>query len=80
MTLDRAILCAVWTAYIYVGSTLKDRRLLHYIGEPYRQYQERVAGYPFIPVGPLGRIPRRDANSHERPKSAAIESSRRIAA
>jgi protein-S-isoprenylcysteine O-methyltransferase Ste14 len=80
MTLDRAILTAVWTAYIYVGSTLKDRRLLHYIGEPYRQYQERVAGYPFIPIGPLARIPRRDAISHEHPKSPLAESPRRIAA
>jgi len=56
MTLDRALLTAVWTVYIFVGSWLKDRRLLHYVGEPYRRYQERVAGYPFIPFGPLGRV------------------------
>lgn len=80
MTLDRAILTAVWTAYIYVGSTLKDRRLLHYIGEPYRKYQEAVAGYPFIPIGPLASIPRRAAISHEQPGSSPAESSRRIAA
>ena len=53
MTLDRAVLTAVWTAYIFLGSYWKDRRLLHYIGEPYRRYQATVAGYPFIPAGPL---------------------------
>jgi protein-S-isoprenylcysteine O-methyltransferase Ste14 len=56
MTLDRAVLTGVWTVYIFVGSCLKDRRLVHYVGEPYRQYQARVAGYPFFPVGPLGRV------------------------
>jgi protein-S-isoprenylcysteine O-methyltransferase Ste14 len=47
---------AVWTAYIVVGSVLKDRRLLHFIGNEYRGYRARVPGYPGIPFGPLARI------------------------
>ena len=57
VTLDRAVLIVVWTAYIYVGSVLKDRRLLLFIGKPYREYQSRVPGYPGIPLGPLARLP-----------------------
>lgn len=57
VTLDRAILIAVWTAYIFVGSSLKDRRLLFFIGDQYREYQARVPGYPGMPVGPLARVP-----------------------
>ena len=57
VTLDRAILIAVWTAYIFVGSMLKDRRLLFFIGEQYREYQSRVPGYPGMPSGPLARVP-----------------------
>ena len=55
MTWDRVILVVIWTAYIFVGSYLKDRRLLHYVQEPYRRYQARVPGYPFMPAGPLAR-------------------------
>jgi protein-S-isoprenylcysteine O-methyltransferase Ste14 len=55
MTLDHAVLTAVWTGYLFVGSWLKDRRLEYYIGEPYREYQTQVAGYPLVPFGPLGR-------------------------
>lgn len=58
MTFDRAILTAIWTVYIFIGSWLKDRRLQFYIGELYREYQERVAGYPFMIAGPLARITR----------------------
>ncbi len=57
MTLDRAVLTVVWTAHIFVGSHLKDRRLVRYVGEPYRDYQRQVPGYPFLPDGPLGREP-----------------------
>jgi protein-S-isoprenylcysteine O-methyltransferase Ste14 len=57
MTLDRAILLAVWTVYIFVGSYLKDRRLVHYVGDPYRHYQARVPGYPLFVFGPLAKIP-----------------------
>ena len=56
MTMDRAMLTAVWTVYVFVGSWLKDRRMVHYLGSTYRQYQVRVPGYPGIPVGPLGRL------------------------
>ncbi|MGE5193381.1 MAG: hypothetical protein ACM3U2_12880, partial [Deltaproteobacteria bacterium] len=61
MTTDRAILTAVWTIYVFVGSYLKDRRLLYYIGEPYRRYLAEVPGYPGMLLGPLGRV--RDARS-----------------
>jgi protein-S-isoprenylcysteine O-methyltransferase Ste14 len=55
MTLDHAVLTGVWTAYILVGSYLKDERMAHFIGEPYRDYQRRVPGFPFIAAGPSGR-------------------------
>ncbi|MEZ6119731.1 MAG: hypothetical protein R3C28_24630 [Pirellulaceae bacterium] len=54
MTLDHALLTAVWTVYIFVGSYLKDERIAFYSGDAYRIYQSRVPGYPFFP-GPLGR-------------------------
>lgn len=56
-TVDRLILNLVWTAYIYYGSVLKDRRLAYYLGETYRDYQTRVPGYPGILWGPLARWP-----------------------
>jgi protein-S-isoprenylcysteine O-methyltransferase Ste14 len=55
MTADRAVLTAVWTVYIFVGSYLKDERLAHYLGPPYRRYQQQVAGYPFMLFGPLAK-------------------------
>ena len=39
VTLDRAVLIGVWTVSICVGSVLKDRRLLFYLGDEYRRYQ-----------------------------------------
>lgn len=55
MTLDHAVLTGIWTTYIFYGSFLKDRRLQHFIGEPYKNYQRRVPGFPLVPVGPLAR-------------------------
>ncbi len=55
MSLDHVILTAVWTVYIYIGSYLKDKRLLFYIGQPYKEYAQRVPGFPIIGFGPLGR-------------------------
>ncbi len=55
MTLDHALLTAIWTAYIFLGSWLKDLRLAHYLGEPYLVYAARVPGYPGMTVGPLSR-------------------------
>ncbi|MCE9605511.1 MAG: hypothetical protein K8U03_11505 [Planctomycetia bacterium] len=55
MTIDRAVLTGLWTIYIFVGSHLKDLRLIYYVGERYRQYQTRVPGYPGFFFGPLGR-------------------------
>jgi protein-S-isoprenylcysteine O-methyltransferase Ste14 len=57
MSLDRAMLVALWTVYIFVGSHLKDRRLVHYVGQAYQRYQARVPGYPFVQFGPLGKVP-----------------------
>jgi protein-S-isoprenylcysteine O-methyltransferase Ste14 len=53
MTLDHAILTAVWTLYIYTGSYFKDRRLLKFIGEPYYEYGKRIPGLPIIGFGSL---------------------------
>ncbi len=56
MTLDHALLTAVWTVYIFAGSILKDERLAFYLGESYRSYQRRVIGYPLITWGRLGKL------------------------
>jgi methanethiol S-methyltransferase len=56
MTIDRATLTAVWTVYVFVGSYLKDRRMVHYVGLTYQEYQAQVPGYPLMLVGPLGRL------------------------
>jgi len=60
MSLDRFVLCLIWTTYIFYGSFLKDRRLIHFIGEPYRAYQEAVVGYPLMFFGPLAKRKRQD--------------------
>jgi protein-S-isoprenylcysteine O-methyltransferase Ste14 len=57
MTADRAILTSVWTVYILIGSYLKDERLAYYMRDNYRAYQARVAGYPGMPAGFLGKLP-----------------------
>lgn len=57
MTVDRALLAGIWSVYVFIGSHLKDRRLVYYTGDVYRRYQSEVAGYPGILVGPLARIP-----------------------
>ena len=57
VTLDRAILIGIWTAYIFIGSWLKDRRLEFFLGESYREYESEVPGYPGMIFGPLGRVP-----------------------
>ncbi len=66
MTLDRALLTLSWTAYIFMGSWLKDRRLEYYLGDTYREYQARVPGYLGMPFGPLARIAWRLPESLER--------------
>ncbi len=45
MTLDHLILTLVWTAYIYVGSYLKDRRMTLFLGDVYRDYAKRVTDF-----------------------------------
>lgn len=59
MTLDRLLLAVVWSSYIFAGSYLKDERLAFFLGTTYRDYQEQVPGYPFMPLGPLARRKRR---------------------
>lgn len=48
MTLDHAVLTGLWTIYIFVGSYLKDERLAFFLGDRYRDYQQRVPAYPLI--------------------------------
>ena len=57
MTADRAVLTGIWSAYIFLGSWLKDERLHFYLGGSYRLYQAAVPGYPGMPLGPLARRP-----------------------
>jgi protein-S-isoprenylcysteine O-methyltransferase Ste14 len=64
VTLDRAILIAVWTGYIFLGSYFKDLRLAAFLGESYRRYQAHVPGYPFVWFGPLGRVAAPDWSTH----------------
>ncbi len=56
-TTDRLLLNLLWTVYIFVGSWLKDQRLLFYLGSTYREYQSQVPGYPLLGWGPWGRVP-----------------------
>ncbi len=56
MTLDHLILTLVWTAYIYVGSYLKDRRMTLFLGDVYRDYARRVTGFPLIGFGPWAKL------------------------
>jgi hypothetical protein len=57
VTLDRLVLLAVWTPYIFLGSWLKDQRLTFYLRDVYRDYMARVPGYLGMPFGPLARVP-----------------------
>ncbi len=72
MTIDRAVLTGLWTVYIFAGSCLKDLRLIHYMGNTYREYQARVPGYPGMFVGPLGRRTNWDASLRPANVTAAI--------
>jgi hypothetical protein len=56
VTLDRLLMMVLLTAYVAVGSGLKDRRLAFYLGDVYRKYEARVPGYPLVGFGPLGRV------------------------
>jgi protein-S-isoprenylcysteine O-methyltransferase Ste14 len=55
MTTDHLLMASGWTVYVYIGSVLKDHRLLFFLGDRYRVYMMRVPGYPLIPWGPLAR-------------------------
>lgn len=57
LTADRLLLNLIWTGYVFVGSALKDRRLVWHLGDEYRRYQASVPGYPFFWFGPLARVP-----------------------
>jgi hypothetical protein len=60
MTIDRAVLVAMWTVYIFLGSYLKDLRLLYYVGNAYQEYRARVPGYVALTFGPL--VPRQTSS------------------
>ena len=45
MTINRAVLVAIWTVYIFLGSLLKDFRLQYYLGNTYEDYRARVPAY-----------------------------------
>jgi protein-S-isoprenylcysteine O-methyltransferase Ste14 len=55
MSVDHALLTAMWTVYIYIGSVLKDQRLLFYLGKSYAEYMRSVPGYPLMRFGPLAK-------------------------
>jgi protein-S-isoprenylcysteine O-methyltransferase Ste14 len=57
-TLDRLMMMGMLTVYVAIGSFLKDRRLVFYLGDLYRDYQARVPGYPLVGFGPLGKVGR----------------------
>ncbi len=55
-TLDRLMMMTLLTVYVAIGSWLKDRRMVFYLGDVYQGYQARVPGYPLVGFGPLGRV------------------------
>jgi protein-S-isoprenylcysteine O-methyltransferase Ste14 len=55
VTLDRALLIAIWTTYVFVGSYLKDERLAQLLGEPYRRYRTAVPAYPRLGTSMLAK-------------------------
>lgn len=67
MTLDHAVLTALWTAYLLYGSYLKDERLAFFLGDDYRRYRTAVPGYPLWLVGRLGKRPFLKAPGAEMP-------------
>ena len=78
MSADHAVLTGLWTVYLFVGSWLKDERLAYYLGESYRAYQQRVPGYPLMPLGPLAR--RRSVDGgRAAPSSPSVAPARRAA-
>ncbi len=44
-TIDHALLVAIWTVYIFLGSHLKDLRRIHYLGDTYREDQANIPAY-----------------------------------
>jgi methanethiol S-methyltransferase len=77
MTADRLLLAVLWSVYIVVGSCLKDWRLTFYLGDTYRRYASRVAGFPGMFFGPLGKWTFADESPVT--ASAQLPESRRVA-
>ena len=71
MTADHAILTATWTAYIFVGSYLKDRRLLFYTGDAYRNYAPARARLSRHVLRTLGKMA---SGGNEAPADSRTES------
>jgi protein-S-isoprenylcysteine O-methyltransferase Ste14 len=81
VTMDRLLLAGIWSGYILVGSYLKDERLAFYVGQPYRDYQSRVIGYPLALFGPLARTrPVVNAECDEQIPEKPIGTSSKVAA
>jgi methanethiol S-methyltransferase len=71
ITADRAVLMAVWTGYVAIGSYLKDERLIFYLGERYQGYASRVRGFPLVYWGPLALRPSIDGSPGALPRPAS---------
>ncbi len=81
MSLDRLLLAGIWSGYIFVGSCLKDRRMEFYVGQPYREYQARVSGFPLMLFGPQAkRLPTSKVALEERSMSERPDTTSRMAA
>ncbi len=46
LSLDHALLTGIWTVYIFVGSYLKDRRLVYYVARPIGNISSRCPAFP----------------------------------
>tara|TARA_R110002072_G_scaffold534_6_gene3944 strand:+ start:122172 stop:122891 length:720 start_codon:yes stop_codon:yes gene_type:complete len=47
VSIDRLFLAFAWTAYIFIGASLKERRLLR--NKKYKEYSESTPAFPFLP-------------------------------
>ena len=78
MSWDHVVLTAVWSAYIFFGSYLKDERLAYFLGDTYRRYWATVPGYPLMFWGPLAvrslPSPSQPSGSRSTPSASASTS------
>lgn len=60
MNFNWFVSCVLMTVYFWYGSRLEENKLVDYYGEPYRRYQEKVAGLFPVPWKVLSK-PEADA-------------------